>query len=137
MRSLLILAAAVTALSACAPAPPAPRTARAANHLNSMLAGRVAGAAVECLPRYQASNMIAIDDGTVLFREGSRLWRNDFNGGKCYGISGGRYALVTDRLTTTTSLCRGDLQKVMDLSSGMVVGSCTLGDFVPYTKPRA
>jgi len=31
-------------------------------------------------------------------------------------------------------LCRGDLATVVDNSSGMSVGACSLGDFIPY-KP--
>ena len=33
-----------------------------------------------------------------------------------------------------SQLCRGDIGTVTDMTSGMVVGSCALGDFVPY-KP--
>ena len=31
-------------------------------------------------------------------------------------------------------MCSGDIATVADLRTGMTVGSCTLGDFVPYTR---
>jgi hypothetical protein len=46
-------------------------------------------------------------------------------------MQGGR-ALVTKNFGP--QLCRGDLATVVDNSSGMSVGACSLGDFIPY-KP--
>jgi hypothetical protein len=48
-------------------------------------------------------------------------------------LGAGHYALVTRQFSG--SLCRGDIATVADLSSGMTVGSCVMGDFVPYTSP--
>ena len=31
---------------------------------------------------------------------------------------------------------QGDIAEVRDFSNGITVGSCVLGDFVPYTTPR-
>jgi hypothetical protein len=55
------------------------------------------------------------------------------NGGSCSGLGSGHYALVTKQYG---QLCRGDIGQVMDLSTGMHVGSCVMGDFVPYVSPR-
>jgi hypothetical protein len=127
--SLLLLGAAV---ASCTTAPPAPRSASAEAHLESLLAGKVAGAPADCIPSSAADNMIVIDDNTLLFREGSRrVWRNDLEGGSCYGLSMGG-ALVTKRGVGTSSLCRGDVSHVMS-SSGLITSSCILGDFIPYT----
>ena len=78
--------------------------------------------------------MIVIDDGTVVFKNGRTVYRNDFQGGTCSNLGRGDYALVTK--TPGSGLCRGDIADVRDLSAGMSVGSCVLGDFVPYTTPR-
>jgi hypothetical protein len=32
-----------------------------------------------------------------------------------------------------SGLCRGDIARVADVSTGMIVGSCAVGDFIPYT----
>ena len=130
--SLLLLTA---ALSACAVGPQPGRTAEAEAHLDKLLAGKVAGRPVSCLPHYSANDMIVIDDSTVVFRNGRTVYRNDFQGGSCSNLGRGHYALVTR--TTGSGLCRGDIADVRDLSAGIGVGSCVLGDFVPYTNPRS
>jgi len=128
--SLLLLAAAV---SSCSTVPPEPRSARAEAHLQTMLSGRVANQPMTCLPHYRADNMVVIDDNTVLFRNGRTVYRNDFQGGTCSRLGSGFYALLT-RSSGGTGLCRGDIAEVVDTTSGMQVGSCVLGDFVPYTR---
>jgi len=129
--SLLLLTA---ALGACVGGPPPDRTAKAQANLDRLLAGKVAAQPISCLPHYNARDMIVIDDGTVVFKNGRTVYRNDFQGGTCSNLSRGNYALVTK--TPGSGLCRGDIADVRDLSAGMSVGSCVLGDFVPYTTPR-
>ena len=66
-----------------------------------------------------------------MFRASPRLvYRNDFRGGSCDRLGGGSYALVTR--STSTSLCSGDIAQVVDTANGFTVGSCVLGDFVPF-----
>lgn len=127
--SLLLLSA---ALAACAAAPQQ-RTAKAEAHLDKVLAGKVAQNPVSCLPTYRSGDMVVIDDNTILFKEGRKVYRNDLNGGSCSGLGSGHYALVTKQYG---QLCRGDIGQVMDMSTGMPVGSCVMGDFVPYVSPR-
>jgi len=134
MRSMSLLLVAA-ALAACSTAPQ-PRTAKAEAHLDKMLAGKVAQKPVDCLPTHRSGDMVVIDDNTILFRQSSsKVFRNDLNGGACSGLGSGSYALVTKQYGGM-GLCRGDIAQVMDLSTGMTVGSCILGDFVPYTTPR-
>lgn len=131
MRSLSLLFIGA-ALAGCSTYPSAPRDASAETHLQSMLAGKVAGPATDCIPSHAADNMVVIDDSTILFRDGSRrVWRNDLNGGACHGL---RIAgtLITKREVGTSSLCRGDVSQVLS-SGGMITSSCVMGDFVPYT----
>lgn len=136
MRTLILLGLATSA-AACSTAAPLPeqRSARAEERLAKELAGRVAGVPVSCLPTYRSNDMIAIDDSTILFRDGTtRIWRNDVQGGGCNLLGAGGYTLVT-RTSGGIGLCRGDIGQVMDLRSGTTVGSCVMGDFVPYTRP--
>ena len=133
MRSLSLVAlGALVAGCSTAPPPPDMRSAKAQERLNTELAGLTPGQPQSCLPHYQSQNMIVIDGHTLLFRDSSkRVYRNDIYAG-C-AMLGGRYALVTR--STSTSLCRGDIAQVVDVQNNLVVGSCTLGDFVPYTRP--
>jgi hypothetical protein len=79
--------------------------------------------------------MVVIDDNTVVFKDGRTVYRNDFQGGTCSQLGSGNYALLTRRYGGS-GLCRGDIAEVKDLTSGFTVGSCAMGDFIPYTKPR-
>jgi hypothetical protein len=135
MRSLALLLATV-ALAACSTGPQPMRTAQAENHLAKLLAGRVQGQPVTCLPDYSAKDMVVVDDHTILFRDGRTYYRNDFNGGTCANLGIGSNTLVTKRFGGA-GLCRGDPAEVVDLTNGFTVGNCAMGDFVPYTKPRA
>jgi len=134
MRNVtLILLAAATAAS-CTTAPqPEPRSDRAAAELQRLLAGRVAGKPESCLPRHRSNNMVTIDANTIAFREGRRVWVNNVRG-SCHGLGWGGNALVT-RDFGGRGLCSGDIAQVVNTSSGMPVGSCVLGDFVPYSRP--
>jgi len=136
MRGLTI-ALIASALAACTTAPePMTRSAEAEAHLSKLLAGKTAGTPLHCLPVWKSGDMVVIDDNTVLFRASPRrVYRNDFRGGSCDRLGGGFYALVTK--STSTSLCSGDIAQVVDVSNGFTVGSCVLGDFVPYEGPRA
>jgi hypothetical protein len=137
MRSVisLLMAAAVVACAPPSPAQTAAADARAQTRLNQLLTGKVAGRPQSCLPNWRAYDMVTIDDSTLVFRESpGRVWlqkpRNP-----CNLLSAGPYALVTRQ--TTGALCSGDISQVVDTMSGTNVGSCVMGDFVPYTRPGA
>ena len=135
MRGLTI-ALIASALAACTTAPePMTRSAEAEAHLGKLLAGKTAGVPVNCLPSWRSGDMVVIDDNTVVFRNSARrVYRNDFRGGACDRLGSGHYALVTR--TTGTGLCSGDIAQVVDIANGFTVGSCVLGEFVPYEGPR-
>ncbi len=136
MRRLLTSAFLLVALSGCAVsgAEQGQRSLKAQQTLDRYLSGKVAGAPQACLPFYRSDDMIVVDDRTILFRDGSRrIWRNDPVGG-CSGLGRPGTALVT-RSFGGTGLCRGEIANIVDTTSGMFVGSCSLGDFVPFTGP--
>ena len=134
MRGIALLLIGAT-LASCAAAPQPGRSAKAETRFQNLLAGKVAGPAVSCLPSYRAEDMIVIDDETIAFRDSSRrVWVTNLQGG-CSNLGSGSYALVTKRFGGS-GLCRGDIGQVADLTSGMTVGSCVFGDFTPYERPN-
>ena len=131
MRGILLLGLGAIVAS-CSNAPPVGPSPMAQDKLARELAGLVPQPAQACLPNYRSQDMVVIDENTLLFRDGRNLvYRNNLNGG-CSNL-GGQYALVTK--TFGSRLCRGDIAQVADLHNNMVVGSCILGDFVPYRRP--
>lgn len=131
MRAIPLLLAAA-ALSSCATQPPAPtRTAEAQAEFLKLTADRVPGAPISCLPSYRAGNMIPIDNSTVVFKHGSRVYVNHLIG-ECSQLKSGFYTLVTR--SSGPGLCRGDIADVADVRAGTIVGACAIGDWVPYSK---
>ncbi len=130
MRMLLI-AAAATSLMACETmdSQPDQRTARAQQDYDRALAGKAPGKAESCLPMQRSNDMTVIDDDTLLYHDGRTTYVNKPLG-SCNNLARGSYALVTR--STGSQLCRGDIANVVDATSGTTVGSCALGDFVPY-----
>lgn len=105
------------------------RSERAQATFERELAGKTAGRAEKCLPLQRSRDMVKIDDSTILFRDGRTVYVNTTLGA-CNNMGDQSYALVTRNFGP--QLCRGDIATVTDMTSGITVGSCALGDFVPY-----
>ena len=134
MKTLPLVLIAAAALGSCATSSPEEQAAQASRDqakLASLTAGKVAGAPMSCLSNWRNRDMVVVNENVVAFRDGrSRVYINNMNG-PCLGLGPSRGALVTQ--TTGSSLCRGDLAQVFDNASRMNIGSCSFGDFVPYT----
>ena len=129
MRILMIGIAAVT-LASCETAPEqVTRTAAAQATYDKMLSGKTAGREQGCLSSLRAKDMTVIDDDTILFKDGRTVYENKPLG-TCLNLSNSSYALATRNVGP--QLCRGDIANVVDTSVGITVGSCALGNFVPY-----
>lgn len=108
----------------------APRTARAQSRLTEALAGKVAGLPQRCISRFARNEQQVIDRYTILYRNGADLlYRNDPQGG-CGGLDRNRTLVVT---SINGDLCEGDIIRVVEPTSGALVGSCAFSDFIPYT----
>ena len=132
MRKSWVMASALVLIGA-APAQESPRTEKAQAKLDKLLAGRVPGETKVCLKTAATNNPIAIDDRTMLFRDGPRLWRNELQAGYQCGDLGINKALMT--VDRNIQICRGDKVQIVDMKNGYTVGGCVLGDFTLYTKP--
>lgn len=132
MRIILSLCAAAL-VSACTTSPPSPaaqaRMDREEAKLAKALDGKVAGKPVSCITLRDVDSMQVYGERTLVYRMNSKLsYRNDPYGG-CPGLNNSR-TLITR--TPTGQLCRGDIARVADLAAGFEMGSCALGDFIPY-----
>jgi hypothetical protein len=108
------------------------RTAKGQEQYQQLIAGKVAGPAQSCLPTIATKDMFIVDDETVAFKTGgNRVYVNRLRSG-CSNLSSGVNSMIT-RQADASSLCRGDLAEVKNLTSGITVSSCLFGDFVPYT----
>jgi hypothetical protein len=121
-------------VTACSATPTqAVRTPEASRDLAKALAGYTRGQPVSCIPNnYSSTRMQIIDDGTILFRGNRTIYLQAPPGG-CFGISSQLNTLVT-RVWGTNQLCQGDINRLVDINTGIGGGSCVFGPFVPYTK---
>jgi len=130
--SLLFATAAVAALGP-ASAEQVTRSPRAQQELTKALAGRIAGQPLNCINDFRSEiRMTVIDDHTLLFRDNGVVYVQQPPGG-CANISNKTNALTTQR-SSTNQLCAGDINQVLQPSSGIFRGSCAFGPFVPYRK---
>ncbi|HET7604535.1 MAG TPA: hypothetical protein VFK28_00515 [Sphingomicrobium sp.] len=138
MMRILPLLIAGTILGSCttAPAPPsdAMRSPSGERAYQTLIAGKVAGAPLSCLPTYNKNDMSVIDGRNIAFRVGTRTAYLVRLTPGCELAGSGNYALVS-RQFGGSQLCRGDIQQVTDLMNHITVGSCTVADIVPYTRP--
>ena len=109
----------------------AEREAREQAQLDAVLEGYQPGEPRSCVNSRDLRGPTAYGERTLVFREGRTIWVNETSGG-C--DDAGRDALITRQFGP--QLCRGEIARTADLVSGFQSGSCSLGDFVPYRKPR-
>ena len=129
MRVFLAVVMASSLLGASAPSSPV-HSPEAQAKLDKILAGRVAGTPVHCLPLVDVLHPTAIDDQTLVFREGPRIWVNDLRG----SLQCGQLDKMSDVAfeSDVNRICGGN---TLYFTSGSLEGACALGDFVPYAKP--
>jgi len=127
---------ALLALPGCAATPAEQRRSPAAQReLARALEGRAAGPAVRCIRNFPTSEMQVVDDFAILFRDGRTIYLQQPRGG-CPGIGNHSRTLVT-RPFGVNQLCDGDINHLVDFSTGMQGGACVFGPFVPYTRTGA
>ena len=133
----IALLAPLALLAGCAMTPEqsaslAASDARDQARLDKKLAGYVPGAPKSCIQRNRTSEMSIFGD-TLVYRDGRTLYRTQTSGG-CFGLK--RDDIVVTK-SFGSSICSGDLVRTVDRTNAFPSGSCSFGDFVPYTKPRA
>lgn len=110
-------------------APAARRDMTDEARLAKALEGRMPGQPQSCIS-VAPSRSSRTFGNTVLFEGfGGRVYRTQLMGG-CVARS---YDTLVTR-TSQTSLCRGDIVTLTDLSAGYTRESCAYSDFTPYSR---
>lgn len=130
MLRLLVASVALMLIGAADPTEP-PRAADAQAKMDKWLGGRVAGETRKCVPTEVVTNAIGIDDRTMLFRDGPRIWRSDLRASLECGKLGKQATIHTE--SAVKRICSGQQLEFYD---GGITGACVLGDFTPYTKAK-
>lgn len=112
----------------------APGAAQAASpSLDKALAGRTAGKPISCIQQNYIDSSQIFDSGSILYRmKGGPDYLNTPSP-RCSALRSDR-GLITR--TPSTSLCSGDIIRIVDFTSHFDYGSCGLGEFVPYAKVK-
>ena len=111
---------------------PKPLTDKQAAQLDKALAGKVAGEKQSCINREPQTNLTVISNNVLLYRVSRKLvYKNELIG-SCNGLTYGDIMIVR---SFGSQLCRGDFTTTASPQTGMISGSCALGDFIPYRAP--
>src|SRR5678815_5499842 len=104
MRRLLAACAALMLVGTAQGIEP-PRSPEAQAKLDKWLSGRVAVDKRTCVPVHVTADPIGIDNFTMLFRDGPRIWRNDLREGNGCGDIGRQTVIVSE--SSVNRLCNG------------------------------
>lgn len=108
-----------------------PRAPEAQAKLDKLLEGRVAGESRKCVNTSVVTNAIGIDDRTMLFRDGPRIWRTELRASLECGKIGKQSFIHTE--SAANRLCNG---QQLEFQDGGITGACVFGDFTPYTRAK-
>ncbi|HEX3424463.1 MAG TPA: hypothetical protein VHS33_13835 [Sphingomicrobium sp.] len=138
MRRISLLIAG-SILASCTMGPqatdPAMRSPSGQRAYQSLIANRVPGPPLTCLPNYNSHDMTIIDGRNIAFNVGLRtVYLVRLTPGCELLGGGGPYALLS-RQFGSQGTCRGDIQQVVDTLNRGTVGSCTVAEIIPYTRP--
>ena len=113
---------------------PVPLTEKQSAVLMKELDGKVAGKPVNCISDFNAYNTIRVSDNILLYRVSGRLvYKNNLRS-SCRGLSSDNDIIVSEQFGGQK--CRGDIIRLVDRTSGMPGGFCSLGEFVPYRAEK-
>lgn len=116
-----------------APASQAERSPEASEKIARLTKGRTEGPAVSCIPNFRGNARMEVIDGqTIAFRDAGTVYIQHPAGG-CDRLDDRSYTLVS-RKAGSNQICSGDINELINLSTGVVGGSCIYGPFVPYRK---
>ena len=95
-----------------------------------MLEGRTAGKPVSCIPAQISDRLRVIDETAVVYDGGRTVYVARPRDPKTLDSDD---ILVINRFGS--QLCKQDVIRTIDRTSGFMTGIVFLGDFVPYSRP--
>lgn len=132
MRHMIMLAAPL-ALAACTTGD-GYRSAQAEEaqaEVEERLAGYAPAGTRNCLPSRQSGGTQVYADGTILVKQGRKIYGQNLGPG-CARASSAHNALVTRG--TIGSMCSGTIAQVIDSTTGIFAGSCAIGEWTEYER---
>jgi len=113
---------------------PKPLTEKQSTMLMKELNGKVAGEPVNCISDFNATNTIRVSDNILLYRLSGRfVYQNNLRSA-CSGLARDNDIIVSEQFGGQK--CKGDIIRLVDRTSGMTGGVCSLGEFVPYRSEK-
>lgn len=123
-------------LASCAPvdSTPAPLTEKQSAKMEKLLKGKIAGEPQSCISNFGNDGLERISDSILVYRpSGGTVYVNTLTS-PCPGLASGNDIIVTESFGN--QLCRNDFVRLVDRTAGFPGPTCSLGDFVPYRKPK-
>jgi hypothetical protein len=113
---------------------PKPLIEKQSAMLMKELNGKVAGTPVNCISDFNATNTIRVSDNILLYRVSGRLVYQNTLRSACSGLARDNDIIVSEQFGSQK--CKGDIIRLVDRTSGMSGGVCSLGEFVPYRSEK-
>lgn len=134
MRARVAISLVAMALGGCAQnaAYQEQRDAEGRKELASTLGDRVPSKPQDCINPGITDGPQVIDSHTLIYRQGSRLYRNDLVS-ECPSLAPLTTVIVEMR---GSQLCRNDMFRVLTPGTSIPSGYCRLGQFTPYSRPK-
>jgi hypothetical protein len=130
MRKLLpLLVGSLALVAGSAQAKPADHEAE----LDRAVAGRVAGAPVDCIDMHRVLSSHIIPHTAIVYDTGGTLYVNRPRAG---ADSMDQWDIMVNRLYSS-QLCSVDTVQLLDQGSRMYSGTVFLGEFVPYRRVQS
>jgi hypothetical protein len=132
MFKLVAFALPLTLVAACGKvdSTPKPLTEKQSAVLMKELKGKVAGKPVKCISDLNTTNTIRVSDNILLYRVSGRLVYQNTLRSACSGLARDDDIMLSEQFGSQK--CNGDIIRLVDRTTGMTGGVCSLGDFVPY-----
>ena len=135
IRNAAIVALALLGCAGCTVTPEQEARARADadQRLSQAIGDRVPGKPVDCVDSTFVNGPQVIDERTVIYNQGGKIWRNEIVDG-CPFLHGDPILIVE---LHGSQICRNDRFKVLARGSNIPSGYCRLGSFTPYERPNS
>ena len=132
MKTLIALAAASTLALGAAPASAETPAERAEARLAERLEGRTAGEPESCITVMNSNKLEVVERIGLVYEQGDTIWV-----ARTTSPNQLRFDDIPIIERMGSQLCRQDVMRTVDRSTGSFTGALFLEQFVPYTRTEA